>query len=153
MGRIHYLQDRAKIMRRIPTLDHGIVQNTTRGIVDETYNRSYDEQVNNDYPDVRSEESDWIPARLRLPAGDEEVFEGGAKVDLAIRYELVLYGWDESGREVQPTQHDEFIIKYKRDGSLTDTTTRFRITGTIQEIRKRNKLYTFVMPVVMHTEF
>lgn len=144
MGRVHYLQDRVKIMRRKPTIDRGIVQNYNRGIVE-------NDLV--DYPEYRNPASEWIPARLRLPGGDENVFEGGAKVDLAIVYELVLYAWDENGDEIYPKQHDELILKYKRDGSLVDTTTRLRITGTVQEVRKRNRVYSFVMPVVMHTEF
>jgi len=144
MSRIHYMQDRVKITRRIATLNRGVVQNVTRGIV---------EANPTDYPEERTEASEWIPARLRLPAGDEEVFETGAKVDLSIIYELVLYAWDENGEEVCPKQHDELVLKYRRDGALTDTTSRLRITGTIQEVRKRNKLYSYVMPVVMNTEF
>ena len=136
--------DRVKIMRRKPTIDRGIVQNYNRGIV---------EDVLVDYPDSRDSVSDWIPARLRLPAGDEDVFDSGAKVDLPIVYELVMYAWDENGVEIYPKQHDELIIRYKRDGSLVDTTTRLRITGTIQEVRKRSKVYSFIMPVVMDTEF
>jgi hypothetical protein len=138
------MQDRVKITRRIATLNRGIVQNVTRGIVEDNPTQ---------YPEDRTEETDWIPARLRLPAGDEETFESGAKVDLSIQYELVLYGWDVNGEEVCPKQHDELILKYRRDGDLTDTTSRLRITGTIQEVRKRNKLYSYVMPVVMDTEF
>lgn len=144
MSRIHYLQDRVKITRRIATLNRGIVQNVSRGIVE-------DNPVK--YPEERTEETDWIPARIRIPAGDENVIESGAKVDLAITYELVLYGWDENGREICPKQHDELILKYRRDGELTDTTSRLRITGTIQEVRKRNKLYSYIIPVVMDTEF
>lgn len=144
MGRVHYMQDRVKIMRRKPTIDKGIVQNHNRGIV---------ENVLVDYPDYRDAVSEWIPARLRIPSGDEEVSQSGAKVDLSMMYELVMYAWDENGDEIYPKQHDELIIKYKRDGSLVDTTTRLRITGTIQEVRKRSKVYSFIMPVVMYTEF
>lgn len=144
MSRVHYLQDRVKITRRIATLNRGIVSNVTRGLVEDNPT---------EYPEERTEKSDWIPARLRIPAGDEEVNETGAKVDLPIIYELVMYGWDENGKEVCPKQHDELEIKYKRDGALTSTTSRLRITGTIQEVRKRNRLYSYIMPVVMNTEF
>ena len=144
MSRVHYMQDRVKIARRITTIQRGIVENVSRGLV---------EDQPDVYPEERTEETDWIPARLRLPAGDEAVTEAGSKVDLAIIYELVLYGWDENGKEVCPKQHDELIIKYRRDVELTDTSSRLRITGTINEIRKRNRLYSYVMPVVMDTEF
>lgn len=144
MSRVHYMQDRVKISRRITKIERGIVENVTRGLVEDEPER---------FPEERTEETDWIPARLRLPAGDEVVTEEGSKVDLAVIYELVLYGWDENGKEVCPKQHDELIIKYRRDGALTDTSSRLRITGTIKETRKRNRLYSYVMPVVMDTEF
>jgi len=144
MSRVHYMQDRVKITKRIATLNRGVVQNVTRGLVDANPIR---------YPEERTEETDWIPARIRVPAGDEATFDSGAKVDLPINYELVLYAWDENGAEICPEQHDELIIKYRRDGALTDVSSRLRIVGTIQETRKRNKLYSYVMPVVMHTEF
>lgn len=145
MSRIHYLQDRAKITRRIATLNRGIVQNVSRGVVEENPI---------DYPQERTEETDWIPARIRIPSGEESVStESTVKVDLGIGYELVLYAWDENGVEVCPKQHDELILKYRRDGELTDTTSRLRITGIIQEVRKRNRLYTYIIPVVMDTEF
>ena len=138
------MQDRVKIARRITQHNRGLVENVSRGLVE-------DEPLK--YPRERVEQTDWIPARLRLPAGDEAVTAEGSKVDLAVVYELVLYAWDENGSEVCPKQHDELIIKYKRDGELVDTTSRLRITGTINETRKRNRLYSYVMPVVMDTEF
>jgi len=144
MSRIHYMQDRVKITRRIATVNRGIVQNVSRGMV---------EADPATFPEERTEQTDWIPARIRIPSGDEQVFETGAKVDLPIMYELVMYGWDENGQEVCPKQHDELILRYKRDGGLTETTSRLRITGTVQEVRKRNKLYSYVMPVVMDVEF
>lgn len=144
MSRIHYMQDRVKISRRIAHVTRGIVENVTRGLVNENPI---------DFPEERTEESEWIPARLRLPAGDEEVIESGAKVNLPIIYELVMYAWDENGEEVCPKQYDELVLKYARDGALTGTTSRLRITGTIQEVRKRNRLYSYIIPVVMNTEF
>lgn len=144
MSRLHWMQDRVKITRRIAKKERGIIENVSRGLV---------EDQPETYPEERDEKSDWIPARLRLPGGDESVTEMGAKVDLPIIYELVIYGWDENGEEVCPKQHDELILKYKRDGELTETTSRLRITGTIREIRRRSKLYSYVMPVVMDTEF
>lgn len=138
------MQDRVRITRRIATLNRGIVSNVTRGIVEDNPT---------EFPQERTVETAWIPARLRLPGGDENVFESGAKVDLEVLYELVMYAWDEDGEEVCPKQHDELVLKYKRDGDLVDTTSRLRITGTIKEIRKRNRLYSYVMPVVMSTEF
>lgn len=144
MSRIHYMQDRVKISRRIAHVTRGIVENVTRGLVNENPI---------DYPEERTEETDWIPCRLKLPAGDETIIESGAKTDLPIMYELVMYAWDENGEEVCPKQYDELVLKYARDGALTGTTSRLRITGTIQEVRKRNKLYSYIIPVVMNTEF
>jgi len=144
MSRIHYMQDRVKISRRIAHVTRGIVENVTRGLVNENPI---------DFPEERTEESEWIPARLRLPAGDEAENESGAKVDLPVIYELVMYAWDENGEEVCPKQYDELVLKYARDGALTGTTSRLRITGTIQEVRKRNRLYSYIIPVVMNTEF
>ena len=143
MSRVHWMKDRVKISRRLATIDRGIVQNVTRGIVEE-------DPIN--FPNERAEVSDWIPARLRLPGGDEEVFDTGAKVDLQVQYELVMYAWDVNGEEVCPKQHDEIILKYSRDNALTDTTSRLRVVGTIKETRKRDRLYSYVMPVVMDTE-
>ena len=130
MSRIHYLQDRVKISRRLATLNRGIVDSD---------------------PNNRQEVTDWIPARLRIPAGDE-VQPTEVKVDLPVTYELVLLGEDENGRQICPKQHDEFIIRYRRDSELVETSSRLRITGTIEEIRKRSKLFTYVIPVVMDTE-
>lgn len=139
------MQDRVKISRRVASLDQGIVTNVNQGIVDA---RPIE------YPRQRAEVSEWIPARLRNPAGDESIGDDSSnKVDLGILYELVLYAWDEAGNEVCPKQHDELIVKYRRDGKFVDTTSRMRITGTIQEVRKRNRLYSYVMPVVLDTEF
>lgn len=144
MGRVHYMQDRVKIARRITKYSRGLVENVSRGLVE-------DEPEN--YPEERVEQTDWIPARMRLPAGDETPTDDMSKVDLPIIYELVMYAWDENGEEICPKQHDELILKYRRDGALTDTTSRLRITGTIREVRKRNRLFSYVMPVVMDTEF
>jgi len=119
------------------------VENVNRGIVEEQPAT---------YPDERDEEGAWIPARLRLPAGTEDN-PMEVKVDLPIQYELVLAAEDVNGRQIQPSQYDEFIIKYRRDNELVDTNQRLRITGTIEEVRKRSKLYTFIVPVVMSTEF
>lgn len=146
MGRTHYMQDRVKIARRIPTLNRGIVENMVQGVVvDCPKPLEYEEEK-------RREITDWIPARLRLPGGDEDD-SSGVKTDLGIQYELVMYAWDENGQEIQPKQHDELIIKYSRDGDLADVTARLRITGTIHEVRKRSKLYSFIMPVILYTEF
>lgn len=143
MSRTHWLQDRVKISTRIPTLNRGIVENVNRGIVEENPTR---------YPEERNETSDWIPARLRLPAGVEET-PMEVKVDLSIQYELVLSAFDVNGKQVCPSQHDELILKYRRDNELVDTSQRLRITGTIEEVRKRSRLYTYIIPVVMETEF
>ncbi len=145
MSRVHWMKDRVKITRKISTLNRGIVENLNRGIIEEQPDK-YDAA-----DPERSEITDWIPARLRSPGGNEGQGEE-VKVDLGIVYELVLYGWDEKGFEVCPKQHDELIIKYARDGDLVETTQRLRITGTIKETRKRSKLYSYVMPVVMDTE-
>lgn len=140
------MQDRVKITRRIPTLNRGVVENLVQGVVVDCPDpHEYTEES-------RDEASDWIPARLRLPGGDEND-TSGVKTDLAIQYELVLYAFDENGAEVHPKQHDELIIKYMRDGELVSATSRLRITGAIQEVRKRSKLYSYLIPVVMHTEF
>lgn len=140
------MEDRVKITRRIPTLNRGIVENMVQGVVVEHPSpQSYTEEV-------RDEISDWIPARLRLPAGDEDD-SSGVKTDLPVQYELVMYAFDVNGAEIHPKQHDELILQYKRDGELTGTTARLRITGTIREVRKRSRLFSFVMPVVMYTEF
>jgi len=146
MSRIHYMQDRARISRRIPTLNRGIVENLVQGVVIDcpSPHEIQEEQ--------RRDISDWIPARLRLAGGDEDS-SSGVKTALPIQYELVLNAFDEKGAEVQPKQHDELVVMYHRDGDLTQVTSRLRITGTIQEIRKRSKLYSYVIPVVLHTEF
>ena len=148
MSRVHWMKDRVKISRRTASYNRGIIQNEriTQGIVE-------DEPVTNPVGKDRIEASEWIPARLRIPSGDESDFDSGAKVDLAIQYELVMHAWDVNGEEICPKQHDELILKYRRDGDLTDATSRLRITGTIQEVRKRERLYSYVIPVVMHTEF
>jgi len=148
MSRIHWMQDRAKIATRIPTLNRGIVENVNRGIIDENptvYSENF-------YAEERVDTSEWIPARLRLPAGEEDnPLE--VKEDLAIEYELVLSAFDINGRQICPEQHDEFIIKYRRDNEWVDASSRLRITGTIEEVRKRSKLYSYIIPVQMHTEF
>jgi hypothetical protein len=144
MSRVHYMQDRVKISKRIAHVTRGIVENVTRGLVEDNPT---------DFPEERIEETDWIPARLRVPAGDEEVIEGGARMNLKIIYELVMYAWDINGDEVCPQQYDELVIQYKRDGEHTGVSARLRITGTIKEVRKRNKLYSYVMPVSIDTEF
>jgi hypothetical protein len=144
MGRVHYMQDRVQIATRIALLNRGLVENVSRGLVEDNPT---------EHPVERTTNNAWIPARLRLPAGDETSPENMQKVDLPIVYELVMYAWDENGQEVCPKQHDELILKYRRDGALVDTSSRLRITGTIQEVRKRNRLFSYVMPVVMDTEF
>jgi hypothetical protein len=154
MGRKHWMKDRVKIARRKPTLEKGVVENLTRGIVEERplIHKETDPNDLESYEEERSEASAWIPARLRSPGGSEsETAE--VKVDLGIQYELVLYGWDEHGTEICPQQHDEFIVEYSRDGQYQGVNGRLRIVGTINEIRKRSRLYSYVMPVILYTEF
>lgn len=143
MSRNHWLQDRVKISTRIPTLNRGIVENVNRGIIDENPA---------EYAEERLETSDWIPARLRLPAGVEET-QQEVKVDLQIQYELVLSATDVNGKQICPKQHDELVIKYRRDNELVDTSQNLRIVGTIEEVRKRSRLYSYIIPVIMDTEF
>ena len=144
MSRVHWMQDRVKITRRIPTLNRGIVENVNRGIVEENPDK---------YPDSeRDELTDWIPARMRLPSG-EETNPLQVKVDLGVQYELVLHAFDVHGKQICPIQSDEFIIKYSRDSELMDVSSRLRIVGTIEEVRKRSKLFSYIVPVVHDTEF
>jgi len=138
------MQDRVRIERRIPTLNRGIVENVNRGIVEENPGQ---------YPESeRDDVSDWIPARLRLPSG-EETTNLDVKVDLGVQYELVLHAFDVHGQQICPIQSDELVIKYSRDSELMDVNSRLRIVGTIEEVRKRSKLFSYIIPVVHDTEF
>lgn len=142
MSRIHYMQDRVRIRRRRKHVERGIVENVNRGIVEESP----------EHKDERDPVGGWIPARIRNPESFEDRTQE-VKIDLPHEYELVMYAWDEDGNEICPLQHDQLQIKYRRDGDLVDTTAEARITGIIKEVRKRNRLYSYVMPIVLDTEF
>lgn len=144
MARVHYLQDRVKLRRRIKRFERGVVENVNRGIVEENPQ---------EYPDERDDASGWIPARIRGVDPSPETADLEVKVDLPILYELVMYAYDEHGKPVCPKQHDQVIIRYSRDNKLVETTAEARIVGTIEEVRKRSKLFSYVMPIVLDTEF
>ena len=132
MARVHYLRDRVRISRKQATLNRGV--------------------VDNDLED-RKTITDPIPCRIRNIAGAEETGEGMKKVTLPIGYELVLYNKDINGKEICPKQHDEFILEYARDDELVGTNVRLRIVGAIEEVRRRTRLETYIIPVVADTEF
>ena len=145
MGRLHYLQDRAKLSRPIATKSRGIVENVSRGMVEEHPET---------YPTERNEDvTDWIPARLRPPSASEVRNFGDAKLDLQFSHVLVLHAYDESGNFIDPRQYDEIIVKYRRDGELVDLSARVRVTSAIQEVRKRSKVFSYTLGVVLDTEY
>ena len=140
MSRLDYMQDRVKITRRVPTLNRGVVENDPN------------------IEEGRVPVSDWIPARLRKVGGSESQSKE-VKMDLPISYELVMLAVDNSGRKVRPRQHDRFIVQYARSTDvgqepvLNDISQRLRITGTIKEVRKRARIYSYVIPVILDVEF
>jgi hypothetical protein len=140
MGRTDYLIDRVKISRRVPTLNRGLVENDS------------------DLDEGRVTVSDWIPARIRK-IGGAEVQTQETKVDLPISYELVMLAKDKNGNPIRPQQHDRFIFEYARSTKDLDlpqymsSSQKFRILGSIKEVRKRSRIYSYVIPVILDLEF
>jgi len=130
MGRsTTYLVDRARIMRVVPVIDGSVIS------------RKRDLEV----------VGDWINARLR-PVSGNEVRELG-QVKLVHTHELVLDRFDASGNEVHTIESDQFEIMVSRDNKMSKSLDKFKVSGAIQEIRKRTAVQSYVVPLVLETEY
>lgn len=129
MGRdSFYLTDRARILRYIPNYNKRVV----------------------DTDDAAQPVGDWIKARLRPVTGTEE--RQPAMTKLVYSYELILSSSDESGNPVRVSEEDELEVKVFTDDSYNGTLNTVRIVGVVNEVRKNNRVVSFVMPVTIETE-
>lgn len=124
--------DRARILRPDPDVNKQVV--TRRGMKHQQW-------------------GDWIPARLRPVRGTES--RQSSMVKLVHNYELILHHHDESGNEVCITESDRLEIIPRRNLELldeSDAIQEFKIVGSIQEVRKRTKVVSYIVPVAYETE-
>lgn len=128
--RFAYLADRARILR--PQLD---------------INKQVVSRRNMEPQPV----SDWINARIRPVRGTEVPQEGMIK--LVHSHEVVLHHHDESGNQVMVFEGDELELKAARNQELPDLSIKkFTVTGSVREIRKRTKVVSYIVPVILETE-
>lgn len=124
-----YLVDRARIKRVQPFINAGVISKEN----------------------ARKDSGDWIRARLTPVSGAESREEG--QVKLPYSYTLVLSKYDESGNEVCIKESDEFEVRVNRNGELTSSLENVKITGAVQEIRKRTYVTSYVVQVSIEDEF
>ena len=146
------LVDRARLSRPGITYNKGVVSGSTTvdsgGIVSSNPSRTGGAiKKEEDF----HEKSDWIQARLRPVSGVEDGQEAMTKLNFS--HELVLHTTDLSGNDVCPIESDEIEIRVDRNNHLSESISKFKITGAINEIRKRTKVQSYVLQVTLETEY
>lgn len=118
MGRAHFFTDRAIIVRPQMEVSFGAASTP-----------------------VDQEQGDWIPCRLREPAGDTEFFQ--ARHELQPSHVLHFDVKDISGRRVHMKQSDTLRIYQRIDDYWVEFGEPFRIIGPIMPKRRRTRLVSY----------